>query len=207
MFSKEQIKNIKTQLIQQIESTFPEDKKLAAKEQINAMNEKQLEEFLKQNNLLKKSSNSEEPQGIFRGIVNGQIPSFKIEENKDALAVLEINPISKGHILIIPKKPITSLEKIPQSIFSLAKKISKRLKIRLKAKEVNISSANMFGEFIINVFPVHNGESINSERKKAEEKELLELQKTLSKKSKTKIIKKKPEQVQEENLRLPKRIP
>lgn len=212
MLSKEQITQIKQQIIQQIDSTFPEDKKQAAKQQIKVMDSDQLEIFLKQNNLLKEGQFStqkptpNEQQSVFRSIVDNQIPSYKIDENKYALAVLEINPISKGHIILIPKQEATSVEKIPQPVFSLAKTISKKIKSKLKPKEVKISSSNAFGEFIINVFPVYENESLNSQRYHAEEIELQELQKRLEKKTREKIIKKKPNKIKE-NIRLPKRIP
>ena len=210
MLPKEQIKEIKSQLIQQIDTTFPEDKKQAAKQQVEAMNDEQLEEFLKQNNLIKQGQSSETSQNqesIFRSIVSGQIPSHKIDEDKYAVAVLEINPISKGHTILIPKQEATSVEKISQPIFSLAKKISKRIKSKLKPKEVKISSSNAFGEFIINVFPVYENESLNSQRYHAEEKELQELQEKLEKKTRAKIIKKPKREKIEQKIRLPKRIP
>jgi len=129
MIPKEQIEQIKKQIIEQIESTFPEDKKFSAIEQIQAMNSKQLEEFLIQNNLIKTSSSPnslqfQNSQCIFCSIASGKIPCYKIDENKDSIAILEINPISKGHTLIIPKKHV-STEKIPQSAFSLAKNCKK----------------------------------------------------------------------------------
>jgi len=208
MLPKEQIAQIKQQLIQQIETTFPEDKKQAAKQHIEVMNGEQLEEFLKQNNLIKGGQSSTgEQQNVFRNIISGQIHSYKIGEDKYALAVLEINPISKGHTILIPKQEADSVEKIPQPAFSLAKKISKRIKTKLKPKEVKIASSNAFGEFIINVFPVYENESLNSQRYHAEETELQELQKKLEKKAITKIIKKTPKKIQEKNIRLPKRIP
>jgi len=208
MLPEEQIQEIKSQLIQQIDATFPEDKKSAAKQQVEAMNGEQLEEFLQKNKLIKEGQQaSTEQQSVFRSIVEGKIPSHKIEENKYAIAVLEINPISKGHTILIPKQEATSVEKIPQPIFSLAKKISKRIKSKLKPKEVKISSANAFGEFIINVFPVYEDESLNSQRYHAEETELQETQKKLGKKVRKTVIKKKPQQIQEEVIRLPKRIP
>ena len=207
MLQEEQIAQIKQQLIQQIDSTFPEDKKQAAKQQIEVMDGNQLEEFLKQNKLIKEAQPSEEQQSVFRSIVNRQIHSYKIDENKYAIAVLEINPVSKGHTILIPKQEATSVEKIPQPVFSLAKKVSKKIKSKLKPKEVKISSSNAFGEFIINVFPVYENESLNSQRYHAEEAELQELQKKLEKKTIKKIIKKPLKKIQEEEIRLPKRIP
>lgn len=208
MLPEEQIAQIKQQLIQQIESTFPEDKKQAAKQKVEIMDGNQLETFLKQNKLIKEGQPAtEEQQSVFRSIVSGQIHSYKIDENKYAIAVLEINPVSKGHVILIPKQEATSVEKIPQPVFSLAKKVSKKIKSKLKPKEIKISSSNAFGEFIINVFPVYENESLNSQRYHAEEAELQELQRKLEKKTIKKIIKKSPKKIQDENIRLPKRIP
>src|SRR4030042_5041930 len=116
MEEREKIIELKKQVISQINSTFPEDKRAEAIEQINSMNESQFIAFLKQNNPLKDSSkddsdNPEETENEnktpFRLIVEEKIPSYKIDENKEAIAVLEINPVSKAHILIIPKLPVT----------------------------------------------------------------------------------------------------
>jgi len=41
---------------------------------------------------------------IFTKIINGEIPSFMIAEDSDYYAFLDINPLAKGHTLVIPKK-------------------------------------------------------------------------------------------------------
>ena len=97
---KDQIEQIKKQLIEQIETSFPEEKKASSIQQIQTMNEKELEEFLVQNNLMKQGDNQ---QCIFCSIIKGEIPSHKIDENENAIAVLEINHISRGHTIIIPR--------------------------------------------------------------------------------------------------------
>lgn len=40
---------------------------------------------------------------IFTRIINGEIPCYKIEENESCFAFLDINPVSKGHTLVVPK--------------------------------------------------------------------------------------------------------
>jgi len=209
MLPKEQINQIKDQLIQQIDSTFPEDKKESTKQQINSMDDEQLEEFLKQNKLInQEDSQSSQQQCIFCSIVSEKVQSYKIDENKDSIAILEINPISKGHALIIPKEHISTSGKIPQSAFSLAKKISKKLKTKFKPKDVIISSSSLFGHEIINVLPIYKDETLNSEKHKAKQEDLEKLQKQLEKKQKPKTVKKqKTEEITENNLWLPKRIP
>ena len=41
---------------------------------------------------------------IFSKIVNGDIPSYKVYEDEEFLAFLDVFPVSKGHVLVIPKK-------------------------------------------------------------------------------------------------------
>lgn len=201
MLSEEQTEQIKKQIIQQIEENFPEDKKELAKQQIQEMNSEQLEKFIKQN----KSTQTQ--QNPFRSIISGETPSYKIDENKNAIAVLEINPISNGHTIIIPKKPIPEGKKILKTISSLAEKVAEKIKTKLKPKNISISSSNILGETIINVLPVYKNETLDSERQQAKPEELEELQKILKKERKEIIKKPKAEKLKEEKLWLPKRVP
>ena len=188
MLSEEQEEQIKKQLIQQIESTFPKDKKQLAKEKIISMNSQQLEEFLKQNKLM-----NGQQQNPFRSIIAGETPSYRIDENKKAIAILEINPVSLGHVLIIPKNPVD--KKIPKSISGFAEKVAKKLRTKLEPKEVSISASNILGEIIINILPIYEDENLESGRRQAKPEELEELQKLLEKGPREKIIRKtKPKQ-------------
>ena len=134
-------------------------------------------------------------QCIFCSIISGQAQSYKLDENSDSIAILEINPISKAHSLIIPKK---HSDKISKKSHQLAEEISKKIKTKFKPKDVLISESNLFGHQIINHLPVYTNETMNSKKHKA---------KQLEKKIKPKAIKKsKPEKIKEK-LWLPKRIP
>src|SRR3972149_5076784 len=166
MLSEEQIGQLKAQIIRQIDSSFPEDKKDAAKAQISSMSLEELEEFLEKNKMVHQNTG----KCIFCSIVSGDIPSYKIKENKSAIAVLEINPVSMGHVLIIPKKHSSS-KKFPKEIVNLAKKISQKIKI-LSPKKIDVVPSNLFGHEILNVIPVYSNETLDSERSKAEKEEL-----------------------------------
>jgi len=217
MEEKEQIIQLKKEIISQINSTFPEDKREEAINQINSMNESQFIQFLKQNILLKDSDKEEsnisnqletENKTPFRLIVEEKIPSYKIDENIEAIAVLEINPISKGHIIIIPKASVKDSNKLPQTAFSLAKKISKKIKNKFKPKEVLITSSSVLGETIINLIPKYSNEDINSERKPSSKEELEELKQELEVKKRIKTIKQsRIKKIETKGLWLPKRIP
>lgn len=207
MLTSQQTENIRRQIIQQIEKSFPEDKKKFAKSQIEAMNSEQLEGFLNQNKLMKTPKMSQEC--VFCSIVSGSISSYKISENSKAAAVLEINPVSRGHSIIIPKEHVSTSEKVHQSVFSLAKKVSKMLKEKLKPKNVTTASSDLFGHEIINVIPVYENENQVSERKPATQEELTELQKILAKTARKTQGKTKKVKVVNSGgkIWLPKRIP
>ncbi len=205
--SKEKIEELKKQIILQIQSNYPEDQKEYAIKRITSMSDDEFIEFLEKNK--RTSSEKEiESESPFRLIVSGKIPSYKIQENKLCIAVLEINPISKGHIIIIPKKPLLESEKIPKSILSLANNISKRIQSNLKPKEVLISSNNSLGEIIMNILPIYSNEKISSPRKQASKEELENLKNILEKKIAPKREKKpKINKIEESKMWFPKRIP
>ena len=180
---KEQFEQTKKQLITQVDKLENENKE-QIKEYIESLDEKGLEEFLKQNNIqiseqgIQKEQQSSKP--IFESILNNEIPSYKITENNKAIAILEINPLSKGHCLIIPKQK-TTIEKIPKTAFSLAQKISKRLKTKLKPKEIKIETFSFQDYSAINVIPIYK-EPLK--KQKASEEELKKLRLLLETKPK-----------------------
>lgn len=189
MLSEEQTDRIKSQVIGQIESTFPEERKTEAIKQIESMNSEQFEKFLEQNKLMQQNQKQGEGQCIFCLINSGQISSYKLDESKNAVAVLEINPVSKAHSLIIPKKHLGN-EKISKNIHNFGKKISKNIKTKFNPKEIILSENNLFGHRVINLIPVYENETINSNRYQAEKEELEDVQKILIKRQE-KISKKK----------------
>lgn len=207
MSTQEEIQSIKMQLIEQIDSSFPEDKKESAKQQIIGMKEEELKSFLEKNKIIKKR---EENSCVFCSIISGKISSYKIAENKKAIAILEINPISKGHTLILPKEHFFGEENIPNEAHSLAKKVAKRIKFKLKTKKTKIFFSEFMGHEVINILPIYKEENENSTRTKGNEKELEELKKIL-KESETnkKINAQKKEKIQKPNEKiwLPRRTP
>ena len=202
--AKEQLQKIKKQLMKQI-SGLPSKQQQDMKAQIESMNDDELEEFLIKNKMIQ--TESESP---FRMIIDNKLPSYKIAEIPKAIAVLEINPISVGHIIIIPKIP-TKANQISEEILNFSKSIAEHLKEKLNCKDVIIGAAEIFDEGIINLLPVYKDEDLNSKRKKASEEELKELQEKLISKSEPKKTIKKPAKKRKTPInRLPKaprRIP
>jgi|ETNmetMinimDraft_4_1059912.scaffolds.fasta_scaffold00577_22 histidine triad (HIT) family protein len=55
-------------------------------------------------------------KSIFSKIIAGEIPSFKVYEDKKVVAILDINPINAGHILVIPRKEYITLMDMPDKL-------------------------------------------------------------------------------------------
>ncbi len=209
MLSDEETKEIKQKLISHIESTFPAEQIAKTRQQIEAMNSEHLENFLEKNKLIKNeeegAGSKREEEGnecVFCSIVSEKIKSIKIDENKSAIAILEINPISKGHVIIIQKE---HTKKVSKGALSLAKRVSKKIKEKFSPKEVKISNSRLFGHEIINVLPVYSKENFNSERKPVMIEELEKIKEELEKKKELKQKKSKIEEIK--NFWLPRRIP
>lgn len=69
---------------------------------------------------------------IFTKIINGEIPCYKIAEDADFLAFLDINPNAKGHTLCIPKQEIDKIFDIEDDLYIGLMKFSKKIAIALE---------------------------------------------------------------------------
>lgn len=69
---------------------------------------------------------------IFSKIVAGEIPSYKIAENEEFYAFLDINPVAKGHTLVIPKKEIDYLFDIDDELLGRMMIFAKKIAVALK---------------------------------------------------------------------------
>jgi len=69
---------------------------------------------------------------IFTKIVNGEIPCYKIAENENFLAFLDVNPNAEGHTLCIPKQEINKIFDIEDELYLGLMKFSKTIAIALE---------------------------------------------------------------------------
>ncbi|MHA2298092.1 MAG: HIT family protein [Candidatus Hodarchaeales archaeon] len=83
---------------------------------------------------------------IFCKIIKGEIPSYKIYEDDDTLAFLDINPATRGHCLVIPKKHASDLgeadEATVATAYITAKKVGDLLMEKLKPDGMNVLQNN-----------------------------------------------------------------
>ena len=108
---------------------------------------------------------------IFCKIANGEITSATVYEDEDFRAILDLNPASKGHTLIIPKKHAANLFELPEEtaekVLPIAKKLGARLKEGLHAEGLNVVQNN--GEaagqtvmhFHMHLIPRYNNDTVN----------------------------------------------
>lgn len=103
---------------------------------------------------------------IFCKIIKGEIPSYKIYEDESFISFLDINPVSKGHALIIPKNHIEWMQEAEDSliskVFILAKKIMLTIKEKLPCDYVQVSVVGKdVPHFHVHLIPRNLGDDIH----------------------------------------------
>ena len=80
---------------------------------------------------------------IFTKIVNGEIPCYKIAEDDNYLAFLDISPVSKGHTLVIPKKEVDYIFDIEDDLLAglhlFAKKVARAIDKSVECERVGVA--------------------------------------------------------------------
>ena len=80
---------------------------------------------------------------IFSKIVNGEIPCHKIAETEDYLAFLDINPLAKGHTLVIPKKEIDYIfdleDEMLAGLMVFAKRVAKAIESTIPCARIGVA--------------------------------------------------------------------
>ena len=80
---------------------------------------------------------------IFTKIINGEIPAYKITEDENYLAFLDVNPNAKGHTLCIPKKEIDKIFEMEEEhylgLMQFSRKVSKALEKAVPCKRVGMA--------------------------------------------------------------------
>ncbi|WP_310595227.1 HIT family protein [Flavobacterium sp.] len=84
---------------------------------------------------------------IFTKIVNGEIPCYKIAEDANFLAFLDVNPNAKGHTLCIPKQEIDQLFEIEDELYldlmQFSKKIATALQKTVPCKRIGMAAIGL----------------------------------------------------------------
>lgn len=123
-------------------------------------------------------------ESIFTKIVKGEIPSHKIYEDDKTLAFMNIEYITPGHVLVVPKKQIDiwDLEDEDyQALMSTVKKVANRIKEVLKPERVGVQvvGIDIQNHAHVHVFPFNNMGDYRQLPQMADDKDLAEMAKKL----------------------------
>lgn len=84
---------------------------------------------------------------VFSKIVVGEIPCYKVAEDENFLAFLDINPLVEGHTLVIPKKEVDYIFDLDSDTYSglmvFARKVAKAIKSTIDCKRVGVAVLGM----------------------------------------------------------------
>ena len=84
---------------------------------------------------------------VFSKIAAGEIPSYKVAENDEFYAFLDIAPMAEGHVLVIPKKEVDYIfdldDKTYSGLFMFAKKVAAAIKSAIECKRVGVAVLGM----------------------------------------------------------------
>lgn len=108
---------------------------------------------------------------IFTKIVQGEIPCHKVAETDSCLAFLDINPLAKGHTLVIPKVEVDYLFDIQEPLYSelmaFAKKVSKAIDATMSCERVGMAVVGLeVPHAHIHLIPINNVHDIDFSRPK-----------------------------------------
>jgi hypothetical protein len=154
--------DIRNKLIAQIDSVqgVDENQKSSLKEKIvNSSNEELLE-------LVRQQTAHDGPDSdnncIFCGIVSGKVQSYKIRDDDHSVMVLDINPASRGHSLIIPRAH-GSFSSMPDDLKPSIKFACDLLVSKLSPSKVDVSTQEVMGHTLINIIPIYPGAELDKQ--------------------------------------------
>lgn len=123
---------------------------------------------------------------IFSKIINGEIPSYKIAENENFYAFLDIFPMTKGHVLVVPKIEIDKIFDLPENYLAemmlFAKPIAKSIEISFPCNRCGISVIGLeVPHAHMHLIPINSADDLNFTREKLKlsTEEFKEIQQTI----------------------------
>jgi histidine triad (HIT) family protein len=120
---------------------------------------------------------------IFSKIIKGEIPCYKIKENENFLAFLDVFPLVKGHVLVVPKIEVDKMFDLPdnylQGILLFAKPIAAAIEKSFDCRRCGISVIGLeVPHAHMHLVPMNSADDLNFTREKLKvgEEEMKEIQ-------------------------------
>ncbi len=103
---------------------------------------------------------------IFTRIINRELPSYIVCEDKENIAFLDIKPLRKGHTLIVPKLQVENIfslnENSYNSLFSFAKRVAINMKKKITCDKIGMSVVGLdVPHAHIHLIPINSFEDMN----------------------------------------------
>lgn len=107
---------------------------------------------------------------IFTKIINGEIPCYKIAEDDDFIAFLDINPNTKGHTLCVPKKEVDKIFDLEDELYLklmiFSKKIAKALEKAVSCNRVGVAVVGLEVPHVhVHLIPINRMEEMTFNEK------------------------------------------
>lgn len=108
---------------------------------------------------------------IFSRIIAGEIPCYKIAEDEQFFAFLDINPLSKGHTLVVPKQEVDYIFNLDDAtiggLMIFAKKVALALEKSIECKRIGLTVIGLeVPHAHIHLIPIDEENEMNFQRTK-----------------------------------------
>ena len=107
---------------------------------------------------------------IFAKIVNGEIPCYKIAEDENYLAFLDVNPNAKGHTLCIPKQEINKIFDMEEDhylgLMKFSRKVAKAVEKSVECKRIGVAVIGLEVPHVhVHLIPLQDMDDMRFQRK------------------------------------------
>jgi histidine triad (HIT) family protein len=108
---------------------------------------------------------------IFTKIINGEIPCYKVAEDDNFIAFLDINPVAKGHTLVVPKKEVDYIYDLDDdtlaALWLFSKKVAKGIKAVVPCNRIGISVIGLeVPHAHVHLIPINKLDDMNFSRER-----------------------------------------
>jgi len=108
---------------------------------------------------------------IFTKIINSEIPCYKVHENENFIAFLDIFPLKKGHTLIVPKKEVDYIFDLDtetyNGLFEFAKEVAKAIHKEIECNRIGVTVIGLeVPHAHIHLIPINSESDMNFRNEK-----------------------------------------